>query len=120
MQAIWLGLVILFWVAVFTSGFTAKRMNNLHNPSYVKAFLAQFLIGPLTLAGFMLFGLFFEAPPAVALGMAYAVIPIAIYKLVFSSQWSEAALIWVVVTAVQAGVGYALVLAGMISLAGAA
>jgi hypothetical protein len=116
-QAVGLAVTVLFCIAVFVTGFTAKKINNIHRPSYAKAFVAQFLIGPTTLAGFMLFGLFLEAPPLVALGVAYALIPLAIYKVVFSSQWSEAALIWVVVTLAEAGVGYGMILAGMVSLA---
>jgi hypothetical protein len=42
--AVWLGMVILFLVSVFVTGFTAKKIENLHHPTYVKAFVAQFLI----------------------------------------------------------------------------
>ncbi|NIM50358.1 MAG: hypothetical protein GTN62_09370 [Gemmatimonadales bacterium] len=116
-QAIWLGTLILFVVAVFVTGFTAKQINNIHRPTYTKAFIALFLAGPLTLAGFFIFGLFFQAPPLVAFGVAYVLIPIALYKIVFSSMWREAALIWLVVTVVEAGVAYLLILVGLLSLA---
>lgn len=115
--AIWLGLMILGVIAVFVTGFTAKKINNISNPTYAKAFVSQLLIGPLSLAGLALFGLYFKAPPILALALAYSVIPIAIYKIVFSSMWREAALIWVVVTVVMAGAGYALALVGLISFA---
>jgi hypothetical protein len=117
LQAIWLGTLILFIISVFTAGFTAKKIENIHNPTYSKAFLALILIGPFSLAGFMMFGLFFQAPPIVALIIGYSIIPIAIYKIVFGSMWSEAAVIWIVTAIVQAGATYGLILAGVVSLA---
>ncbi|KPJ88848.1 MAG: hypothetical protein AMS18_13090 [Gemmatimonas sp. SG8_17] len=117
-QAVWLAFVIIFIVSVFATGFTAKRINNLHNPTYGKAFLAQILIGPFSLAGFMMFGLYLQAPPLVAFLIAYSIIPIVIYRIVFScAMWREAGLIWIVVFLVQGAVGYGLVLAGILSLA---
>lgn len=117
LQAIWLGTLILFVISVFAAGFTAKKIENIHNPTYSKAFLALMLIGPFSLAGFMMFGLFFQAPPIVALIIGYSIIPIAIYKIVFTSMWSEAAIIWIVTAIVQAGATYGLILAGVVSLA---
>ena len=117
-QAIWLAAIVIFVVSWITTGFTAKRIENLHNPTYAKAFLAQLLIGPFSLAAFMMFGLYFQAPPIVAFLIAYSIIPIIIYKIVFScAMWREAALIWIVVFLVQGAVGYGLILAGFLSLA---
>ena len=117
-QAIGLATIIIFVVSWITTGFTAKRIENLHNPTYSKAFLAQFLIGPISLAAFVMFGLYFEAPPVVAFLVAYSIVPIIVYKLVFScAMWREAALIWIVVFLVQTAVGYGLILAGILSLA---
>jgi hypothetical protein len=117
-QAIWLAATIIFVVSWITTGFTAKRIENLHNPTYGKAFLSQILIGPFSLAAFMMFGLYFEAPPIVAFLVAYSIIPIVIYKIVFScAMWREAALIWIVVFLVQTAVGYGMILAGILSLA---
>ena len=113
--AIWIGLTILGLVAVFVTGFTAKRINNIHAPGYGKALLAQILIGPLSLAGLMMFGVYLDAPPILALAIAYSVIPIVIYKIVFACMWREAALIWIVVLLVQSAVAYAMVLLGYIS-----
>jgi hypothetical protein len=53
----------------------------------------------------------------VAFALAYSIIPIAIYKIVFSCMWREAALIWVVTTVVMAGVSYLLFLIGLLSFA---
>ena len=75
------------------------------------------MIGWLSLAGFFLFGLFFKAPVYVRLAVAFGVIPIVIYKLVFSSMWREAALIWLVAPVIQAGVTYGMIVVGLVSLA---
>ncbi len=116
-QVLWLAGLILFIATVWATGFTAKKINNIHDPSYGKAFIAQLLIYfafPFMLG---LFLLFFKAPLPVALGVPYVVLPIAIYKVVFGSMWREAALIWLVVTVVTVGVGYLLTLVGVLSLA---
>ncbi len=113
--AIWIGLTILGIVAVFATGFTAKRINNISGAGYGKALLAQMLIGPLSIAGLMMFGIYLDAPPIVAFAMAYSVIPIVIYKIVFGCMWREAALIWIVVLLVQSAVAYGMILLGYIS-----
>ena len=115
--AVWLGLTILGIVSVFVVGFMAQKINNISNPTYAKAFVAQLLIGPLSLAALALFGLYFQAPPIVAFAMAYSVIPIALYKIVFSCMWREAALIWIVTTVVMGGLSYLLFLVGLLSFA---
>ncbi len=116
-QALLLAGLIVFIAAVWATGFTAKKINNISNPSYGKAFVAQVLIYfafPATLGMFLLL---FKAPLPVALGVPYVVLPIAIYKVVFGSMWREAALIWLVVTVVVVGVAYLLTLVGLLSLA---
>jgi len=113
---VWLGLMIIFFVAVFVTGFTAKKIENISQPGYGKALIAQMLIGPLSLAGLMMFGLYLDAPPILALAIAYSFIPIIIYKIVFSCMWREAALIWIVVLLVLSAVTYGLLLVGWISL----
>jgi hypothetical protein len=110
--------VILFVVGVFTAGFTAKRIENLHNPTYGKAFLALIVINPMSVAAFAIFALFFQAPPLVAFLIAYSLVPIFIYKLAFSCvMWREAALIWIVTFVVQGAVGFGLAMAGILRLA---
>lgn len=88
MGGVWLGLMIIFFVAVFVTGFTAKKM----------------------------FGLYLGAPPILAFAIAYSFIPIIIYKIVFSCMWREAALIWIVVLLVLSALTYVLLLVGWISL----
>jgi hypothetical protein len=116
-STIWVGLLVLAVLGVIVTGFTAKRIENIHNPTYVKAFVAQFLIGWLSMAAFFMFGLFLQAPPLVAFGIAASLVPIVVYKTVFGSMWREAALIWLVVTIVQTGATYGLTVAGLVSLA---
>ena len=115
--AVWLGLTIIAIVSIVVVGFTAKKINNISNPTYAKAFVAQLLIGPLSLAGLALFGLYLQAPPVLAFALAYSFIPIAIYKVVFACMWREAALIWIVTTVVMGGVSYLLFLIGLLSFA---
>lgn len=115
--AVWLGLTILGILSIIVVGFTAKKINNISNPTYAKAFVAQLLIGPLSLAALMLFGLYLQAPPVVAFALAYSIIPIVLYKIVFSCMWREAALIWIVVSVVMAGASYLLFLLGLLSFA---
>ena len=117
-QAIWLAAIIMFVVSWISTGFTAKRIENLHNPTYSKAFLSHILIAPFSLGAFMMFALYFQAPLLLAFLVAYSIVPIVIYKIVFScAMWREAALIWIVVFLVQSAVGYGLILAGILSLA---
>jgi hypothetical protein len=117
-QAVWLACVILFIVGVATAGFTAKRIQNLHNPTYSKAFLAQIILNPMSLAVFMYFAFFFQAPLWVALLIAYSLVPIVIFRLTFScAMWREAALIWIVTFVVQGAVGFALAMVGILRIA---
>jgi hypothetical protein len=116
-QAVWLAAIIVFVVSWIATGFTAKRIENLHNPTYGKAFLSQILIGPFSLAAFVMFAFYFQAPLLLAFVVAYSIVPIVIYKIVFgAAMWREAALIWIVVFLIQGALGYGLVLAGVLSL----
>ncbi|MEJ2237140.1 MAG: hypothetical protein P8X82_02485 [Gemmatimonadales bacterium] len=111
--------MIIFFVAVFVTGFTAKKIENISQPgygNYGKALIAQMLIGPLSLGGLMMFGLYLDAPPILAFAIAYSFIPIVIYKIVFPCMWREAALIWIVVLLVLSALTYVLLLVGWISL----
>lgn len=117
-QAIWLTSVILFVVGVVVSGLTAKQINNLHNPTYAKAFIAQFLINPISLAMFVFFAFYFKAHPLLSLVIAFSLVPIVIYKLAFScAMWREAALIWLVTFFVQGVVGIGLAMVGILKIA---
>ncbi len=70
-QTLLLAGLIVFIAAVWATGFTAKKINNISNPSYGKAFVAQLLLYfafPFLLG---LFLLFFKAPLPIALGVPY-------------------------------------------------
>ncbi len=117
LQAIGLGMVIVFVFSVIGSGFTAKRLENLHAPTYSKAFLATMLKNLVGLTAFFLFGLFFQAPWYVAMGVAWGLVPIFIYKIVFDASFGEATIIWLVATIVEVGVAYLLTVVGLLSFA---
>ena len=114
-QAVWLALFIIFVFSVFAAGFTAKRIDNIHEPTYGKAVLATMLKNMTGLAGLFAFGLFFQAPVVVTLAVALCLIPILMYRMVFSCMWREAALIWLVATIVEGGLGYLLAIVGIVS-----
>ncbi len=112
LQAIWLGLFIVFVFSVFASGFTAKKIENLHAPSYAKAFGATFMKNILGLTALAIFAFYFQAPISLSLAIAAGVVPIIIYKLVFDASWGEATIIWLAALIVEVGVGYLLTVVG--------
>ncbi len=114
-QAILLGLAITGLFSIFASGFTAKKIG-ITDATYVKAFGATVLKNLFGLAGVLVFGLLFQAPEIVAFGIAFSIIPITIYKLVFGCAWGGAVLIWLVATLVEGGIFYGLLLAGVLAL----
>jgi len=122
LQGVLLGIVILFVFSVFATGFTAKRINNIHKPTYAKAFLATLLKNITSWAGLATAIFFFQLNPIVAFFAVATIFPIVVYRLVFASMWREAALIWIVVFAGEFGLGYLLTVSGLMSLglAGAA
>lgn len=87
------GLLIMLVVSVVATGFVAKRINNISGATYAKVFLATVLKNITALAGVMVAILFWGVEPVVAVAAVYTVIPIIIYRLVFSSMWREAILI---------------------------
>lgn len=113
-QALLLGILIVFVFSVVASGFTATHIENIHQPSYAKAFGATLLKNLVGWFAFSVFGLYFDAPLVVTLIVTMAVVPIIAYKFVFSCLWREAALIWIVALVVEVAVGYALTLVGLV------
>ncbi len=113
-QALWLGTAIVFVISVLSVGITAKKIENLHNPTFGKAFLSVLLIGPFSLVTFLTFAAFFQAHWLLSLVVAYSLIPILIYRIVFAcAMWREAVLIWFVTFVVQGLIGAGLVVAGI-------
>ena len=119
LQGILLGIFIIFVFGVFATGFTAKRISNIHNPTYTKAFLATLLKNITSWAGLATTIFLFQLPPVVAFFSVATIFPIVVYRLVFASMWREAALIWIVVFALEIGLGYLLTVVGMMSLGAA-
>jgi hypothetical protein len=113
-QAMVLGILIIFVFSVVAAGFTAKRINNIHEPSYSKAFGATLLKNLFGWTALALFGLYFDAPLVVTLIVPLAIVPMIAYRFVFSCMWREAALIWIVAFAVEVAVGYLLTLVGLV------
>jgi uncharacterized membrane protein len=116
-QALLLGILIVFVFSVITAGFTAKRINNIHNPTYSKAFGATLLKNLFGWTAFALFAAYFQAPLIVTVIVVFALVPIAIYRFVFSCMWREAALIWLTAFIVEVIVGYVLTVIGIVELA---
>ena len=117
LQALMLGILIVFVFSFLAAGFTAKRIENIYEPSYAKAFGATLLKNLVGWAAFAVFAAYFQAPLAVTLVVCVALVPIAIYKFVFSCMWLEAAIIWLVALVVELAVGYALTVIGIVELA---
>jgi hypothetical protein len=101
---------------VITTGVVAKKINNISEPSFSKAFGATFFKNILFWPGFMM-GLYVtQMNPIVVFAAAATLIPLVIYKVVFGSMWREAAVIWLVVSIQEFALGYGLTLAGVMSL----
>jgi hypothetical protein len=117
-QAMLLAIMIVFVFSVLAAGFTAKRINNIHEPSYSKAFGATLLKNLFGWSALALFGFYFDAPLVVTLIVAMAIVPMIAYKFVFSCMWREAALIWIGAFVVEVAVGYVLTLVGLVEFVG--
>lgn len=117
LQALMLGILIVFVFSFIAAGFTAKRIENIYEPSYAKAFGATLLKNLVGWAAFAVFAAYFQAPLAVTVIVCVALVPIAVYKFVFSCMWLEAAIIWFAALVVEVAVGYALTLIGIVELA---
>ena len=116
LQLLWAAGFIIFVFSVLVCGLLTKRMNNISGASYGKAFLATFLKGLTSLAGFFVFGLYLQAPWYVALGIAYSLIPITVYKIVFACMWREAMLIWFVTWFAEGVVAAGLLVAALFAI----
>ena len=116
LQSVMLGMLIVFVVSVFVTGFTTKKIENISEPSYGKAFLATFMKNILFLPAFMIGLTLGGMPPWGAFAIAAAVVPMLVYKVVYSCMWREAAVVWLVVSVVEFGLGYGLTFVGLVSL----
>ena len=116
LYAILLGGGIVFVLSVFTTGYVAKKINNISEPSYSKAFGATFFKALLLGSGFAMASFVTRMNPVIVWAVAATVIPLVIYKTVFGSMWREAAVIWLVVSIQESALIYGLTLAGVMSL----
>jgi hypothetical protein len=99
LQSVMLGMLIVFVVAVFVTGFTTKKIDNISEPTYGKAFLATFMKNILFWPVFMI-GLTLEGMPVLgAFALAALVVPV----------------VWLVVSVVEFGLGYGLTFVGLVS-----
>ncbi|MCH9015842.1 MAG: hypothetical protein IH877_09190 [Gemmatimonadetes bacterium] len=120
LQAIWLGLAVVFVFSVFTAGFVAKKINNISGATYAKAFLATILKNVVGLSS-IAFMFYLDINPIAALAVASTIVPIIIYRVVFGCpRFWEAILVWLPVVFVEVGLSYMLTLVGLISLGAAA
>ncbi len=116
LQSIMIGMLIIFVFSVGSTLFITKKINNISEPTFGKAFLATILknmfFWPTLLVGLTLEGM----PILGALAIAAIIVPVLVYKIVYGCMWREALVVWLVVFVVEAATTYGLTLAGMMSL----
>ncbi len=116
LQGIMVGMLIIFVFSVGTTLFITKKISNISEPTFGKAFLATILKNMFFLPTFLV-GLTLDGMPILgALAIAAMIVPILVYKVVYGSMWREALVVWLVVFVVEAAATYGLTLAGMMSL----
>ncbi len=116
LQGIMVAILIIFVFSVGSTLFITKKINNISQPTFGKAFLATILKNMLFLPVFLI-GLTLEGmPPLAAFGIAALIVPMLVYKIVYGCMWREALVVWLAVFVVEGAVGYGLTLAGMMSL----
>ncbi len=116
LQGIMVAILIIFVFSVGSTLFITKKINNISEPTFGKAFLATILKNMLFLPVFLI-GLTLEGmPPLAAFGIAALIVPMLVYKIVYGCMWREALVVWLAVFVVEGAVGYGLTLAGMMSL----
>ena len=116
MQGIMVGMLIIFVLSVGSTFFITKKINNIAEATFGRAFLATFLKNMLFLPT-LLIGLTLEGMPILgAFAVAAIIVPMVIYKIVYGCMWREALVVWLVVFVVEVSAGYGLTLAGMMSL----
>ena len=116
LQGIMVGLLIIFVFSVASTLFITKKINNISEASFGKAFMATFLKNMLFLPT-LLIGATLEGMPILGVFVIAAIIlPMLVYKVVYGCMWREALVVWLVVFVVEGAVGYGLIVAGSISL----
>ena len=116
LQGIMVGLLIVFVFSVASTTFITKKINNISGATVGKAVLAtvfkNMLFWPAFLIGLTLEGM----PPVAAFALAALIVPMIVYKIVYSCMWREAFVVWLVVMVVELATSYGLTLVGLMSL----
>ena len=116
MQGIMVGMLIIVVFSVGSTLFITKKIINISEPTFGKAFLATFLKNMFFWPTFLI-GLTLEGMPILgSFAIAAIIVPMLVYKIVYGCMWREALVVWLVVFVVEFAVGYGLTLAGMMSL----
>ena len=115
-EAILVGMLIIFVFSVGSTLFITKKINNISQSTFGRALLATILKNMFFLPTFLI-GLTLKGMPILgALAIAAIVVPMVVYKIVYGCMWREALVVWLVVFVVEAAVAYGLTLAGLMSL----
>ena len=100
LQGIMVGMLIIFVFSVGSTLFITKKINNLSEPTFGKAFLATILKNMFFWPTFLI-GLTLEGMPILgSLAIAAIIVPMLVYKIVYGCMWRGALVVWLSVFAV--------------------
>ena len=116
LQAILVGLLIIFVFSVGGTLFITKKVSGVSEPTIGKALAATILKNVLFWPTFLV-GLTLDGMPILgAFATAGVIVPTVVYRFIYGCTWRAALVVWVVVFVVEGAVGYGLVRAGLMSL----
>lgn len=116
-QRVFLGFLIIFVVSVFATRFVARTVN-ISDATFGGAFMATIFKNMLSTGSFFFFGLAPGVPQALTLLISLALLPILVYKFVFSCETTQALLLWLGVLVIELVVAGGLSSAGIFDLKG--
>lgn len=116
-QKMILGILIIFVISVFSARFIAKAVR-VYDSSFGKAFVATLFKNMAGWGSLAFLGLAPGVPHLFALAVSLALVPVFVYKVVFSSETLQAVLIWLGVFVVEFITGVGLSQAGLFDLQG--
>lgn len=99
--------LVTFVFSVIVTKFVAKAAN-VRDATFGKAFLATLFKNMAGWSSLVFLGLAPGMSPIFTVAVAFAMVPILVYKAVFGSEWMQAFVIWVAVFAIEFLVGYAI------------
>ena len=115
LQSIMVGLLIIFVFSVGSTLFITKKLDGLSDATSGKALGATMLKNVLFWPTFLVAATLEGMPILGAFAAAGVIVPMVVYKFVYGCTWRAALVVWLVVFAVEAVVGYGLIQAGMTS-----